>query len=130
MKQFVTKNYYDKTALDKSAFAKNENVLLKVRKEDKWVSGKIIDIHQTPRSYSVKEQNGPVYRRNSSFLRRSNLDSYNKSTGSSKGQKKDQENVDYKCDKHSSMAQSNSGSVVSTKSGRIVKKPFSLSDYC
>ncbi|KAF2879022.1 hypothetical protein ILUMI_27152 [Ignelater luminosus] len=50
-KQFVTKNYYDKTALDKSDFAKNENVLLKVRKEDKWISRKIIDIHQTPISY-------------------------------------------------------------------------------
>ncbi|KAF2890385.1 hypothetical protein ILUMI_15788 [Ignelater luminosus] len=126
-KQFVTKNYYGKTALDKSTFAKNENVLLKVRKEDKWVSGKIIDTHQTPRSYIVKEQN--VYRRNSLFLRHSNLDSYNKNTNSSEAQKKYQEKVDYKCDKNSSMAQSNS-SVVSTKSGRIVKKPSWLSDYC
>ncbi|KAF2888187.1 hypothetical protein ILUMI_17986, partial [Ignelater luminosus] len=129
-KQFVTKNYYDKTALDKSDFAKNEDVLLKVRKEDKWVSRKIIDIHQTPRSYIVKEQNRPVYRRNSSFLRHSNLDSYNKNTNSSEGQKKHEEKVDYKCDRNSSMAQSNSSSVVSTKSGRIVKKPSWLSDYC
>ncbi|KAF2885244.1 hypothetical protein ILUMI_20910 [Ignelater luminosus] len=127
-KQFVTKNYYGKTALDKSTFAKNENVLLKVRKEDKWVSGKIIDTHQTPRSYIVKEQN--VYRRNSLFLRQSNLDSYNKNTNSSEGQKKHQEKVDYKCDRNSSMVQSNSGSVVSTKSGRIVKKPYWLNDYC
>ncbi|KAF2889824.1 hypothetical protein ILUMI_16349 [Ignelater luminosus] len=127
-KQFVTKNYYGKTALDKSTFAKNETVLLKVRKEDKWVSGKIIDTHQTPRSYIVKEQN--VYRRNSSFLRQSNLDSYNKNTNSSEGQKKHQEKVDYKCDRNSSTVQSNSGSVVSTKSGRIVKKPYWLNDYC
>ncbi|KAF2892576.1 hypothetical protein ILUMI_13598 [Ignelater luminosus] len=129
-KQFVTKNYYDKTALDKSDFAKNEDVLLKVRKEDMWVSRKIIDIHQTPRSYIVKEQNELVYRRNSSFLRHSNLDSYNKNTNSSEGQKKHQEKVDYKCDRNSSMAQSNSGSVVSTKSGRRVKKPSWLNDYC
>ncbi|KAF2884656.1 hypothetical protein ILUMI_21516 [Ignelater luminosus] len=129
-KQFVTKNYYYKTARDKSNFAKNKNILLKVRKEDKWVPGKIIDTHQTPRSYIVKEQNESVYRRNYSFPRHSNLDSYNKNTNSSEWQKKHQENVDYKCDKNSSMAQSNSSSVVSTKSGRIVKKPSWSSDYC
>ncbi|KAF2892430.1 hypothetical protein ILUMI_13743 [Ignelater luminosus] len=129
-KQFVTKNYYDKTARDRPTFAKTENILLKVRKEDKWVPGKIIDTHHTPRSYIVKEQNGSVYRRNSSFLRHSNLDSYNKNTNSSEGQKKHQEKVDYKCDKNSFMVQSNSSSVVSTKSGRIVKIPSWLNDYC
>ncbi|KAF2882183.1 hypothetical protein ILUMI_23984, partial [Ignelater luminosus] len=82
-KQFVTKNYYDKTARDRPSFAKNENIFLKVRKEDKWVPGNIIDTHQTPRSYIVKEENGSVYRRNSSFLRYSNLDSFNKNGDSS-----------------------------------------------
>ncbi|KAF2886784.1 hypothetical protein ILUMI_19389 [Ignelater luminosus] len=53
-----------------------------------------------------------------------------KNTNSSEGQKKHEEKVDYKYDRNSSMAQSHSGSVVSTKSGRIVKKPSWLNEYC
>ncbi|KAF2890268.1 hypothetical protein ILUMI_15905 [Ignelater luminosus] len=57
------------------------------------------------------------------YYDRRRINSYNKNTNSSEGQKKHEEKVDYKCDRNSSMAQSNSSSVVSTKSGRIVKKP-------
>ncbi|KAK9719387.1 hypothetical protein QE152_g22683 [Popillia japonica] len=81
------KEYYNKGAKERKEFESGDLVALreKERKEFEsgdlvalrenkiWIPGKIVEKHNTPRSYIVKDQSGKVLRRNSSHLKKSNI---------------------------------------------------------
>lgn len=71
-KQWLYKEYYDRTAKERKEFKEGENI--NIRKGREWVPGKIINESNTPRSYVVMDENSKIYRRNSSFLRKSNVE--------------------------------------------------------
>uniref|UniRef100_A0A6P7H3N0 Uncharacterized protein LOC114345703 n=1 Tax=Diabrotica virgifera virgifera TaxID=50390 RepID=A0A6P7H3N0_DIAVI len=69
-RQGITKDHHDKTAKQRCNFQLNDNVLVKVRKEDmSWEPAKVVEEYPAPRSYIVQDQSGHTYRKNSSFLK-------------------------------------------------------------
>lgn len=68
-KKRLDKQYYDKTAREREEFKEGENITLRKGKE--WVPAKILSKEAAPRSYTVKDEQNHIYRRNSSFLRKS-----------------------------------------------------------
>lgn len=67
-KQMKSKEFYDKSAKPRAEFEQNQSVLF--RKNEKWQTGKVIEKHNTPRSYIVEQSDGGVFRRNSRHIRR------------------------------------------------------------
>lgn len=69
-KRQLDKYYYDHTAKQRNEFKEGENVVLREDKE--WIPARIEKkLIDTPRSYIVRDKNNKIFRRNSSFLRRS-----------------------------------------------------------
>lgn len=67
-KQNKSKTFYDKTAKQRPEFEPNQMVLF--RNNNKWHSGKIINKHETPRSYIIEQSDGRLFRRNTRHVRR------------------------------------------------------------
>lgn len=67
-KQNKSKTFYDKTAKQRPEFEPNQMVLF--RNNNKWQSGKIINKHETPRSYIIEQSDGRLFRRNTRHVRR------------------------------------------------------------
>lgn len=65
-KQLKSKLYYDKTARQRGTFTLQEKILF--RNNNKWQSGIIVGICETPRSYTIQSF-GRNYRRNSKHIR-------------------------------------------------------------
>ncbi|KAK9717576.1 Integrase core domain [Popillia japonica] len=65
------KEYYNKGAKERKEFESGDLVALRENKI--WIPGKIIEKHNAPRSYIVKDQSGRVLRRNSSHLKKTNI---------------------------------------------------------
>lgn len=63
------KKYYDKTAVHRDEFTKNQHIWFQ-RNNKQWTPGKIIDKHSAPRSYMIQDDNGRVLRRNSFHIRK------------------------------------------------------------
>ncbi|KAK5643563.1 hypothetical protein RI129_007408 [Pyrocoelia pectoralis] len=130
-KQQIVKSYHDLTAKMKPDFKTDQNVLMKVSKGDPWIPGIIKDKYRTPRSYVVENETGSMYRRNSSFLKPSrNVNNVNPrvviddrfedntlNTSAS--------NITCATDEQIQ----NDNSVVTTRLGRVVRKPLKLNDY-
>lgn len=66
------KQYYDRSARERSKLIKGDSVY--IQKKKIWTSGKIIEEHSAPRSYIVQDGEGRRYRRNSHFLKKNNSD--------------------------------------------------------
>jgi hypothetical protein len=61
--------YYDRGARELTPLTEGENVLL--NRDNVWESAEVVGVHDTPRSYLVKDENDVILRRNRRFLRKS-----------------------------------------------------------
>ncbi|XP_056647258.1 putative E3 ubiquitin-protein ligase protein PFF1365c [Diorhabda sublineata] len=68
-RKLAVKSYHDKSARSSSDFNENQDILFKLKKDGYWTPGKVLSNTNTPRSYLVSDENGRVYKRNSSFLK-------------------------------------------------------------
>lgn len=69
-KRQLDKYYYDRTAKERCEFKEGENVVL--RTDRNWVPARIEKkITDVPRSYIVRDDNNNLFRRNTSFIRKS-----------------------------------------------------------
>lgn len=67
-KQNEAKKFYDRSAKSQAVFKQNQDVLF--RKNNKWFHGKIINSHDTPRSFIIEQENGRNFRRSTRHMRR------------------------------------------------------------
>ncbi|XP_057671324.1 uncharacterized protein LOC130903079 [Diorhabda carinulata] len=68
-RKLAVKSYHDKSARSSSDFNENQDILFKLKKDGYWTPGKVLSNTNSPRSYLVSDENGRVYKRNSSFLK-------------------------------------------------------------
>ncbi|KAB0801714.1 hypothetical protein PPYR_03900 [Photinus pyralis] len=68
-RQQIHKSYYDRNTKTRKSFSNGENIVM--FRDKKWEPARIIQKHDSPRSYVIKDVNGHVMRRNSQHLRKS-----------------------------------------------------------
>lgn len=68
-KSLSNKKYYDRTAKERAGFEKGQKVFVQNHATKQWKPAIVLSKCDTPRSYIIKEENGSIVRRNSSFLR-------------------------------------------------------------
>lgn len=57
-KQKITKSYYDQQAHERKDFKPNQDIVM--QKGKIWVPARVLNKHESPRSYMVEAQNGTV----------------------------------------------------------------------
>lgn len=61
---------YDKTAkVKENKYVTGQSIMYKKMPDSKWSKGKIIEVHNTPRSYQILDENGDKFRRNTIFIK-------------------------------------------------------------
>lgn len=138
-KQQIVKNNYDKNAKSGLAFNKGDNVVMKVKKDNCWERGKVVDVYKTPRSYIVENQKGNQYRRNASFIKSSRaLYKKENSLSESESEIRESDYTNAKSESNSTINPSiedycndeaQAGSSSTTRSGRAIIKPSRYNDY-
>ena len=68
-KSLSNKKYYDRTAKERAGFERGQKVFVQNNATKQWKPAIVLSKCDTPRSYIIKEENGSIVRRNSSFLR-------------------------------------------------------------
>lgn len=133
-KRRVNKKYYDRNAFVRREFSKGDSVMIRNNFEKCWVPGEIVDVSDTPRSYFVRDNRGRVLRRNSSFLRHTPVpfalepgqniyDNEPVESSSSTFNENVTDNIP-----DSGQSATKSDGVMTTSSGRVVKKPVRYRD--
>lgn len=124
-KQNLNKFYYNQHSKELDVLNPNDNVLLYSHLRKQWEPGKIVNHHETPRSYVVKDEYDNLFRRNRIDLRKSLNEPLSKST------------LEFADDSHDDTQNPNIVQTVDdktnveyvTRSGRSVRLPSKLNDF-
>ena len=67
-RQSIQKTYFDRRAKSKPEIQPNSNVMVQNPTTKIWSPAKLVQRHETPRSYMVEDCTGRILRRNSHFI--------------------------------------------------------------
>lgn len=124
MRQSQNTKRYNQNTKNLVELRPNENVTIYNHVNKTWEPGQIIDRHNTPRSYIVRDKTGNSLRRNRLDLRKS-LNEY-KPENICEFNEAYEECNNFKTNIPSNSEPNKTPNVIKTKSGRIVKKPIKL----
>ena len=112
------KKYYDQSARPLKTLKPNDQVRLQLH--DKWQPGRIVQVEETPRSYTVQTADGGTYRRNRKFIRQ---DSTLPEVSVSCPRPTSDPPLPSLSAETSSSSPRTENQVVTTRSGRVVRPP-------
>ncbi len=124
------KKYYDRTAKSLPSLHPNDSV--RVFQKGKWEPAVIVDVEETPRSYKVRTTDGGTYRRNRRHLLQVPKAEDNQQSASTNTPEEKMEISEQSPVKSSQETNPEVPSIpdyVTTRSGRVVRKPKRYGEY-
>ena len=121
------KRYYDRSAKELPPLHPNDSV--RICHKGKWEPAVVIDLDETPRSYHVRTQDGSIFRRNRRHLLQVTKSEDNEQTATAETTMTNVERSPMKVTHERNSEQRLTTDQVTTRSGRVVKKPKRFGDY-
>ena len=121
------KRYYDRSAKELPPLHPNDSV--RICHKGKWEPAVVIDLDETPRSYHVRTQDGSIFRRNRRHLLEVPKSEDNEQIATAETTMTNVQRSPMKVTHEGNSEQHHTTDQVTTRSGRVVKKPKRFGDY-